>query len=423
VPGAALEAARRAETRSAAPLAMIYQPPSIEVPDLSHKTIDEVRAEVANLLTIRNIYNANPGWIVERQFPARNSNVTVCSPLDLWMAAPAPRTTIVPNIVGIPENRIASFLEERHLKYAGSTPKETNQTAGSIFDQDPKPGTPEPWGHEVVAYRAVSPPPVIETPTIDLNSDATSIKPGDTVRFVATLKPYTPDAQFVFDFDDGQPAGPGGPEATHRFDADRDYLVTVTAKLGNQQVESQPRRITVHPIAYTLAVTWTPLYPTQGQPVVFTATLEPANRAIARGPYYFSFGGNAKPIRSSNTYSRSFAEPGAYPVHVMLRGEHGHLIEYSAPELIVTELPPSHHWGKILALSGAVLLIGSLIGFYSLRDYVSGLVGVRATSRTGSVDYAGDGLEAAFGFRLERPPADASAEFPGAVVLKVERIR
>jgi len=33
-----------------------------------------------------------------------------------------------------------------------------------------------------------------------------------------------------------------------------------------------------------------------------------------------------------------------------------------------------------------------------------------------------DGLEAAFGFRLEQPAAAATAEVRGAVILKVERI-
>jgi len=63
---------------------MMYNPPMTPVPDLSNKTLDEVKAEVANKLTIRTVNNDNPGWIVERQFPVRYSSVAVCSSLELW---------------------------------------------------------------------------------------------------------------------------------------------------------------------------------------------------------------------------------------------------------------------------------------------------------------------------------------------------
>src|SRR5258708_15646909 len=68
VPSARAQAAARyAGAAGQAPVEiMIYKPPMTPVPDLSNKTIDEVKAEVANKLTIRNVNNNNPTWVVER---------------------------------------------------------------------------------------------------------------------------------------------------------------------------------------------------------------------------------------------------------------------------------------------------------------------------------------------------------------------
>jgi len=412
---------------------MMYKPQFIEVPDLSNKTIEEVNAEVANKLTIRTVNNNKPGWIVRRQFPEKNSSVQICSVLDLWMVEPAPQMTRVPPIVGVPETKIPGLLEKFHLKYAGSRPKDSNEPAGTVVDQDPKPETPEPWNYEVIAYKAVSPPPRIEPPTLRLTANATSIKPGDTVRFVAKLEPHSPGAQFFFDFGDGQSTTQEDPEVPHQFDADRDYEVTVTAKLAKQQVQSEPLRITVHSTKYTLDLTWTPLHPAAGQPVVFTATLDPPNPAIAKGPYYFSFGDKSKLLKlesPENIYRQSFARPGPYPVRVRLNGEHGHIIESLPAELFVMQVPPPppswwKRWGKSPVAAAAIVLVAFFVGLYGTSKYLTGLVAFRVMGRIGSVHLHQDGktgLEAAFGFRLERPTA-AAAEFRSPVVVKVERIR
>jgi hypothetical protein len=142
--------------RAAVP--MVYNPHLIEVPDLSNRTVEEVRAEVANKLVIRNVKDNNPGWIVLRQFPGKNSHVQICSQLDLWMVERAQPMTKVPKIVGLRDTQAASLLADSHLQYRGSIPKKSNEPAGTIIDQDPKPGTTEPWGYEVIAYKAVSPP-------------------------------------------------------------------------------------------------------------------------------------------------------------------------------------------------------------------------------------------------------------------------
>ena len=173
----------------------------------------------------------------------------------------------------MPENEIASLLERYHLRYGGWTPKETTAVPGTIFDQDPKPGTPEPWGWEVIAYKATSPPPA-EPLSVGLTADTTSVKPGDTVTFVATLKPESPDAQYTFSFGGGPSTVPGGPETTHRFDEDGDYEVSVTARLGDRQAQSEALHITVHATEYTVEVSWEPLHPVAGQRVTFTASLK-----------------------------------------------------------------------------------------------------------------------------------------------------
>jgi hypothetical protein len=130
---------------------MILKPPMTVVPDLSNQTLDEVKAEVENKLFPQTVTNNNPGWIVERQSPPRYSSVVICSPLELWLKMPSQQITKVPPIVGWPEGQIASRLADYHLRYAGSTPKESTAASGTIFDQDPKPGTPEPWGTDVIA--------------------------------------------------------------------------------------------------------------------------------------------------------------------------------------------------------------------------------------------------------------------------------
>jgi hypothetical protein len=411
---------------------MVYRPPLIQVPDLSNKTLDEVKAEVANKLTIRTVNNDNSGWIVERQFPVRFSSVAVCSALELWMKAPPQRMTKVPPIVGVPENQIPSLLEKYHLRYGGSTPKETTAAPGTIFDQDPKPETPEPWGYEVIAYKATRPPPVVPL-SVSLTANTLSVKPGDTVRFVARLEPDAPDAQYVFSFGEGPATVPGGPETTHRFDQDGDFDVSVTATSGNREAQSEPVHITVHSTEYHLTVTWAPQHPVVRQTVTFTASLSPADPLIAKGPYYFYFGDKAKPKPSGDVYSQAFAKPGTYPVRVMLRGEHGHTIQNDPPQQLVVmkEVPlplPSGwwvSWGKYVVPPGVIALICGFAGLHFVSKYLTGLVGLRAMGRVGGVHLHQDGregLEAAFGFRLEQPVATATARFRGAVILKVERI-
>ncbi len=408
---------------------MMHNPPMTPVPDLTNKTLDEVKAEVENKLTIRTVNNDNPGWIVERQFPVRYSNVAVCSSLELWMKAPPQRMTKVPPIVGVPENQIPSLLEKYHLRYGGSTPKETTAAPGTIFDQDPKAWTPEPWGTEVVAYRATSPPPVVPL-SVSLTANTLSVKPGDTVRFVARLEPDAPEAQYVFNFGEGPATVPGGPEITHRFEQDGDYEVGVTATVGNRQAQSEPVHITVHSTEYNLTVTWWPQYPVAGQRVTFTVKLNPADPLIAKGPYYFNFGDKAKPKPSGDVYSQAFAKPGTYPVRVVLRGEHGHKIQNDPQDVVVMQevvLPSGWwvSWGKYVVPAGVIALVCAFAGLHLTGKYVTGLVGLRATGRAGGVSLHQDGregLEAAFGFRLEQPAATAIARFRGAVILKVERI-
>ena len=434
VPAAKLDSARLAAAgavpRGKAPAqVMMYRPPPTQVPDLSNKTLDEVRTEVANKLTIRNVNDNNSGWIVGRQFPEPYSNVAVCSPLDLWMKAPPERITKVPSIVGVPENEIPSLLEKYHLRYGGLTPKEATAAPGTIFDQDPKPGTPEPWGSEVIAYKATSPPPVAPL-SVRLTADTTNVKPGDTVTFVARLQRESPEVQFAFSFGGGPSTVPGGPETTHRFDEDGDYEVSVTATLGAQEVQSEPLHITVHSKKYTIEVTWQPLHPVAGQRVTFTASLNPSDPSIGKGPYYFYFGDKVKPKPTGGVYTQAFAKPGSYPVRVTLKGEHGHTIQNGPLQLVVMqEIRPMPNawekWGKSVIAAGVIVLVGSLVGLYLISKYLTGLVGLLPKGRAGDVRLhqgGRDGLEAAFGFRLEQPVATATAEFRGAVILKVERV-
>src|SRR5262249_21309161 len=159
-----------------------------------------------------------------------------------------------------------------------------------------------------------------------------------------------------------------------------DYEVTVTAKLAKQEVQSEPVHITVHPTPTpsTLGVTWIPLHPVAGKPVVFTATLDPPNPAIAKGPYYFSFGGKWTPKQFENTYTQSFPNPGTYFIHAKLNGEHGHFIQSASAELIVVEQPPN--WWKYAALA-AITLMSSLVVLHLVRNYFTRLVALREMAR------------------------------------------
>lgn len=409
---------------------MMYKPPMTQVPDLSNKTLDEIKVEIANKLIIRTVNNNNPGWIVERQFPERYSNVAVCTALDLWMKAPPQQITRVPRIVGVPENQIVSLLKEYHLMYGGWTPKEATAQPGTIFDQDPEPGTPEPWGSEVIAYKATSPPPVVPV-SVRLTANMTSVKPGSTVTFVAKLQPDSLDAQYIFSFGKGPSTVPGGPQTTHRFDNDGDYEVVVTATSGNKQAQSEPLHITVHPTEYRIALSWKPLHPVVGQLVRFTASLDPANPSIAKGPYYFSLGDKAKPRPSGDVYSQPFSRPGTYPVRVMLTGEHGHTIENHPQELVVMQeapLPPSwwEKWRNYVIAAGVIALMCSFVGLHFISRYLTGKVRLRVMGRAGGVSLhqdGRDGLEATFGFRSEHPVPTGTAEFRDAAILKVERVR
>ncbi len=405
---------------------MMYKPQMTSVPDLSNKTLDQVTSEVANQLTIQTINNNNPGWTVARQFPPKGSSVRICSPLELWMQMPPQQLTEVPRIIGVPEERIASLLDKNHLKYGGSTPKETTEAPGTIFDQDPEPGTLKPWGSDVIAYKATSPAPMGPLP-VALTADRTSVTPGDTVTFVARLQPETPDAQYVFDFGDGSPVGPSGPDISHRFDQDGDYEVGVTVTLGNRQGHDM-LRITVHSTEYNLAVSWEPLHPLAGQLVRFTAQISPDDPSNARNSYYFYFGDKTKPKPSSNNYSRTFAKAGTYPVRVTATIGHGHTLQSIPQELFVTQPPPPNwwvRWGKHVVPVGVIVVMCGLGGLLLTSKYLTRLVGVRAKGGSGDVSLHQDGhggLESAFGFRLEQPVATTNAEFRGAVIRKIERI-
>ena len=94
-------------------------------------------------------------------------------------------------------------------------------------------------------------------------------------------------------------------------------------------------------------------------------------------------------------------------------------------------LPPpswSEKWGKgirgkSVIAAGVIVLLVSFAGLQLISKYLTGLVGLRPSERAGSVRLhqdGRDGLEAAFGFRLEQPVATATAAFRGAVILKVE---
>jgi hypothetical protein len=413
------------QAHAPAQVIMMYKPPMTSVPDLSNKTLDEVKSEVLNKLTIQTVNNNNPGWVVERQFPVKYSNVAVCSQLELWMKMLPQQLTIVPPIVGVPEGQIASLLGKYHLKYGGSTPKETTAASGTIFDQDPKPGTLEPWGSDVIAYKATGPQPMGPLP-LALTADRTSVTPGETVRFVARLQSDSADAQYVFNFGDGSPMVTRVPAISHRFYQDGDYEVSVTMTLGDRQGQSEPLHITVHSTEYNLAVSWEPLHPLAGQLVRFTARISPDDPLIAKSSYYFYFGEKTKPKPSRDVYSRPFAKPGTYPVNVRVTGGHGHTIESIPLELVVMEIPDWwKRWGKYVVPPGVVALMCAFAGLYLASKYLTGLVGLRAAGRAGVVSLHHDGrngLEAAFGFRLEQPVASAIAEFRGAVIRKVERI-
>lgn len=93
------------------------------------------------------------------------------------------------------------------------------------------------------------------------------------------------------------------------------------------------------------------------------------------------------------------------------------------------EIPPMPgwwgSWRKYVVPAGVIALMGAFVGFQLISKYLTGLVGLRAMARVGGVSLhqdGRDGLEAAFGFRLEQPVAAATARFRGAAILKVERI-
>jgi len=406
---------------------MMYKPRMTVVPDLSNKKLDEVSAEVVNKLYIQTVNNNNTGWIVERQFPVPYSNVVVCSALQLWMKMPPQQMTKIPPIVGVPEGRIPSLLVDYHLKYGGSAPKETTAAEpGTIFDQDPEPGTPEPWGSEVIAYKAASPPQV-EPLSVTLTADKTNVAPGDTITFVAMLQPDSPDAQYAYDFGNGSLPMTGGPEVSYPFEKDGDYDVRVTARVGERKAQSeQPVHITVHETKIEITVSWEPLHPVPGQPVTFTARVTPDDPSIANGPYYFYFGDKAKPKASGDVYTQAFAKTGTYPVTVTMMAGHGHTIKNDPQKLVVVEPQPTwwEKWGKYVT-GGVIVVMCSLAGLYLASKYVTGLVDLHPGGRPGSVDLHHDGedaLEAAFGFRIEQPVATATAEFRRTVILRVERI-
>ena len=172
------------------------------------------------------------------------------------------------------------------------------------------------------------------------------------------------------------------------------------------------------------------LHPVAGQRVTFTASLNPSDPSIGKGPYYFYFGDKVKPKPTGGVYTQAFAKPGSYPVRVTLKGEHGHTIQNGPLQLVVMQetTPPTgwwERWGKYVVPPGVVALMCAFAGLHLASKYMTGLVGLRAAGRAGGVSLhqdGRDGLEAAFGFRLEQPLATAIAEFRGAVILKVERI-
>lgn len=415
------------------PRIIMYKRPTARVPELREKTVEEVPALLGDNLLLGTVHDQNPQWIVEKQNPPSGRDVPICTHVDLWMkpppavvVPPQERTTTVPDIRQWNQDRIPSMLEHYRLKYAGTTEKDSTEAPpGSIFDQNPKPGTQVPWGTEVFGYRAKSPPP--QPPLrIELTTNAASTLPGEKITLTATLEPALVGAKYMFDVGDGRPSiDSEKPQIRYAYEKDGNYPVRATAIVDGRQVQSDELDITVHEVIYTVTLERSPHVAQKGQAVEFRARVWPPQPPNANPEYIFDFGDRTNPVRSNSpTYTHAFLEARTYEARVTLLLEHKHKIPSAPVEvaIVIQPLPLPPPWVYIAI--GTALAICGFGGFRWLRNFSTRGVNVETRPGTGQLcmpEIPGGVVEAGFGFRVGHPAIVASVEWRGPVVTRIER--
>lgn len=417
--------------KPAAPVMMMLVPPKVKIPDLSGKTLEQAQSLLGNDLVLGTVTNNNPQWIVAKQNPRPGNDAPVCTSVELVMQAPPVnpplKITKVPDIRDWPENLIQSRLGDFHLKYAGTSQKETAKAQpGTIFDQFPEPGAQVFWGTAVIRYSALNPGPE-RPPQLILTPSSISVRPGDSVTFTAKLDADQNAISYQFNFGDGTPAAEStAPQVAHTYQNDGSYTVQATAMLDGLLVQSAILEITVHPVIYTVTLSASPQNPRPGQPVEFHADVAPQPPSVSNPEYVFSFGDGSKSVLSKSPDAKhAYQEARTFQASVVMVADHGHKIPSGPVELTIVIPPqPSIPWGTI-AMASALLAGVGFGAFKWVRTHLTRGVSLIPKPGTGELRLQknpGSVVEAGFGFRTVHPSAVSNASFHSPVIAKIERI-
>jgi beta-lactam-binding protein with PASTA domain len=347
----------------------------VEVPDLRGRTAAEAILMLGNkrlnLGTTSQEYTdgKEKAGAVLRQEAVAGTRVPPGTRVNVTVARE--RQVTVPNVVGQKQANAEGLLDKAGLGLGSVGQRNSPAESGTVLRQDPGAGT------QVRAGTAVN--VVISQPIGQLLLKVDDAKPvvGQAVRFQAQMTTVAPGAEYQFIFGDGTPGKwTTAAAANHIYQAAGNYRVGVVARVGGQQLSSEPLEVRAQGVRVRLTVESGDAG--RDNPVRFTAVLEPTS---SQAEYRFVFGdheetGWTRAAAAEHAYKQS----GTYRAHVIARVGRGPFVESNAATVKIG-------WGVvpmlILGGGGTLLVGGAGIYWYLKRLLRLVRIGVRADA-TGS---------------------------------------
>lgn len=212
---------------------------------------------------------------------------------------------------------------------------------------------------------------VPEKPTVALSADRLNLRTGDTVTFSAAPHPDAADAQYTFNFGDGNQQPSTSNQTEHTYTAAGTYNATVTALTsdGQQSATSPPVEITVTevpPVAPqpppVLKVTLANSGPLRTDTdVVVSAALDPPQR---NATFEFDWGDNspAQNAGRRGVASHRYASQGWHEVVVTAITEQAYDPPLQGMIRLNIGVPPRPVWPIVAVGAGAVFILALILG-------------------------------------------------------------
>ncbi len=203
-------------------------------------------------------------------------------------------------------------------------------------------------------------------PTVTLTADKMNLSVDETVRFLATPNPPTPDAQYHFDFGDGSGQNSASNQIGHTYSGANTYQAKVTALTQNrrQAATSPPIEITVaaapKPPPKLIVTRANNAMLITGNDIVVEASLHPPQKN-ATFEFDWGDGSAAEKVGSQGLSDHHYATPGLHDVVVTAVTEEAYLPPLQGMLRLSIEAPvppPPPMWPRIAAWAAAVGMVG-----------------------------------------------------------------